>query len=197
MDQNSLKIPEFKRAELNAILKQQEESLKVIEEKQSFEKFMVGKMEKRLEEKEKEKESDAKVEEKKEKTKKETAEKAEEPKLKKKDSEPPKITELIMKEATQLQEQFFENEIFLKEMNEKNDTEMTLMAKFTNLADAIMDAACSGVFDCEITQNLMNQFTDFMTNKQGITSFEFQQSGLLKALEIFLTKSASQAHLEV
>ena len=36
-------------------------------------------------------------------------------------------------------------------MNETYAAEMALMAKFSNLADAIMDAACSGVFDCEIT----------------------------------------------
>ena len=48
-------------------------------------------------------------------------------------------------------------------MSETYDAEMALMAKFRNLADAIMDAACSGTFDCEITQNLMNGFTDFMT----------------------------------
>jgi len=65
------------------------------------------------------------------------------------------------------------------------------------LADAILDEACSAVFDCEITQNLMNQFTDFMAGQQGITSFEFQQSGLLRALEIFLTKSPSQAFFEL
>lgn len=82
-------------------------------------------------------------------------------------------------------------------MSETFAAEMALMAKFSNLADAIMDAACSGVFDCEITQNLMNGFTDIMTGPQGITSFEFQQSGLLKALEIFLTKSPSQANYEL
>ena len=36
-----------------------------------------------------------------------------------------------------------------------------------------------------------------MAGQQGITSFEFQQSGLLKALEIFLTKSPSQAFFEL
>ena len=101
-----------------------------------------------------------------------------------------------MREATQLQEHFFENEAFLKQMNERYQIEMGLMQQFSNLANAILDEACSSVFDCEVTQNLMNHFTDFLTGEQGITSFEFQQSGLLKALEVFLTLSPSQAYYE-
>ena len=58
-------------------------------------------------------------------------------------------------------------------MNATYPTEMGLMGKFSNLADAIMDAARSSMFDCEIAQGLMNQFTDFMAGPQGITSFEF------------------------
>ena len=53
------------------------------------------------------------------------------------------------------------------------DAEMKLMARFKNLADALTDAACSTEFDCEITQNLMIEFTDIITGQMGITSFEF------------------------
>ena len=42
----------------------------------------------------------------------------------------------------------------------------------------------------------MTEFTDIITGPMGITSFEFQTSGLLQALEIFLTKSPSQADFE-
>jgi hypothetical protein len=95
LDQDSVKIPEVKRAELNQILKHQVDSLKLIDEKESFESFMEAKMKKKVE---------ASAEEKKDQAKKETTEagKVEEPELKKEESEPPKITELIMKEATQL-----------------------------------------------------------------------------------------------
>ena len=165
----------------------------MIDEKESFEKFMETKMKKEAEKKK----TGTEEEKKEEPAKKEATEGVGILEPLKKEEEPPKITELIMKEAAQLQEQFFENDTFLKEMNETFSAEMALMDKFSNLADAIMDAACSGVFDCEITQNLMNGFTDMMTGPQGITSFEFQQSGLLKALEIFLTKSPSQAYYEL
>ena len=99
MEQDSVKIPEVKRAELNAILKQQVESLRMIEEKTSFEKFMEAKMKKKTE-------AEKSAEEKKEEqAKTETAELADlfmQTEAKKDEEEPPKITELIMREATQL-----------------------------------------------------------------------------------------------
>ena len=101
-----------------------------------------------------------------------------------------------MTEATQLRKQYFENDIFLNQMAKTYEAEMKLMSRFTNLADALTDAACSNQFDCEITQNLMTEFTDIITGSMGITSFEFQTSGLLQALEVFLTKSPSQANFE-
>ena len=42
----------------------------------------------------------------------------------------------------------------------------------------------------------MNQLTEFLLAAQGITSFEFSQSGILQALEIFFTKAPSQALIE-
>lgn len=119
----------------------------MIDEKESFEKFMETKMKKEAEKKK----TGTEEEKKEEPAKKEATEGVGILEPLKKEEEPPKITELIMKEAAQLQEQFFENEAFLKEMNETFSAEMALMDKFSNLADAIMDAACSGVFDCEIT----------------------------------------------
>ena len=65
------------------------------------------------------------------------------PDLKKKISEAPKITELIMSEATQLRKQYFDNDIFLNQMTKTYEAEMKLMSRFTNLADALTDAACS------------------------------------------------------
>ena len=65
------------------------------------------------------------------------------PDLKKKVSEAPKITELIMSEATQLRKQYFDNDIFLNQMTKTYEAEMKLMSRFTNLADALTDAACS------------------------------------------------------
>ena len=65
------------------------------------------------------------------------------PDLQKKVSEAPKITELIMSEATQLRKQYFDNDIFLNQMAKTYESEMKLMSRFTNLADALTDAACS------------------------------------------------------
>lgn len=43
------------------------------------------------------------------------------------------------------------------------------------------------------TQNVFTSLSALLTNSQGITSYEFTQSGLTKALDIFLTRSPSQA----
>ena len=42
----------------------------------------------------------------------------------------------------------------------------------------------------------MKQLTQYLTSTEGITNFEFRESGVLQALEIFLTKSPSQAIIE-
>ena len=176
LKQESIKIPESERANIQKVLKQHVDTLKLLEEKDLFEKFMEAKMKKK-QEKEQAKEAEVPAGETEEK--KNAQGNAEGQELVKKKSEVPKITELIMNEAQQLQKQYFENEIFLSQMTSTYATEMNLMARFKNLADALTDAACSTTFDCEITQNLMKEFTDIITGPMGITSFEFQTSGLL------------------
>lgn len=52
------------------------------------------------------------------------------------------------------------------------------------------------MFDCSKTQALMDNLTGLFTSKHGMTSFEFVQSGILQALEIFLTKAPSLALIE-
>ena len=42
----------------------------------------------------------------------------------------------------------------------------------------------------------MDQLTTILTSDYGVTTFEFVQSGILQALEIFLTKSPSLALIE-
>ena len=42
----------------------------------------------------------------------------------------------------------------------------------------------------------MDNLTDYLTHAYGMTTFEFNQSGILQALEIFLTKAPSQALIE-
>lgn len=70
------------------------------------------------------------------------------------------------------------------------------MDKFKLLASEILDEACSSNFDCERAQSLISKLSEYLTDKQGITSFEFKQSGILHALEVFLTKPPSHALIE-
>ena len=71
-----------------------------------------------------------------------------------------------------------------------------MYAKFKKLADLILDEACSETFNCAATEGLMKQLTEYMMAAEGITNFEFRKSGILQALEIFLTKTTSQAIIE-
>lgn len=43
----------------------------------------------------------------------------------------------------------------------------------------------------------MSQLAKLITSKQGITNYEFTESGLLKALQQFLTVPASQSYKEI
>lgn len=74
--------------------------------------------------------------------------------------------------------------------------EIQILTKFKALASEILDEACSSNFDCEKTQNLMQRLTSYLTDKKSMTSFEFKQSGILEALEIFFTKAPSLALIE-
>ena len=42
----------------------------------------------------------------------------------------------------------------------------------------------------------MEKLTECLTQAHGMTTFEFAQSGILQALEIFLTKAPSMALIE-
>ena len=71
-----------------------------------------------------------------------------------------------------------------------------MMHKLKELAREVLDEACSPVFNCSKTQSLMDRLTSMLTNKHGLTTFEFVQSGILHALEVFLTCAPSQALIE-
>lgn len=63
----------------------------------------------------------------------------------------------------------------------------------TQLALELHKEACSKSFNFKDTQKLMSDLKSVLTSDQGLTSFEFEDSGLLHSLQIYLTKSASQA----
>ena len=81
-------------------------------------------------------------------------------------------------------------------MSESHGEELHLLDKFKELACDILEEACSTNFDCQRVQALMERVTSALASSHSITSFEFVQSGVLKALEIFLTMAPSQALIE-
>lgn len=110
--------------------------------------------------------------------------------------EPGKISVLIKEQSTRIVEDFVKNEVFLKQVSDANGEEIQLATKFKELAREILDEACSSTFNCQKTQTLMEKLTECLTQAHGMTTFEFAQSGILQALEIFLTKAPSMALME-
>lgn len=72
------------------------------------------------------------------------------------------------------------------------------MSYFEQLAQKInQEAVSSAAFDCKATVKLIEEVMDCVCKAGGMTSFEFEASGLLTALETFLTKSPSMARWEI
>ena len=84
----------------------------------------------------------------------------------------------------------------MRELGQTHGEELQLLNKFKELANDILDEACSAIFDCQRTQALIERLTTILTSGHNVTTFEFVQSGILRALEIFLTKSPSMALIE-
>ena len=111
---------------------------------------------------------------------------------------PPRLSQLITTASQTVVTDFLRNDEFLQQVRDaaEDDEELNISTKFKALAAEILDEACSSIFDCEKTQVLMEKLTTYLTDKNGITSFEFKQSGILQALEIFFTKAPSLALIE-
>ena len=109
-----------------------------------------------------------------------------------KDQKPPQ-GKLLIEKASILNEKFFKNQSFLDEVASKCSQQVLYMDKFKKLAFQLLDEAINKDFNPNKTKNLMEELAAQFTDGIGMTTFEFQNSGLLQAIEIFLTKSASQA----
>lgn len=65
------------------------------------------------------------------------------------------------------------------------------MKHFESLANDFLKESMQASFNEEQATSLIKRLAEILTSKYGIVTFEFQQSGLLKALEVYLTKSPS------
>lgn len=95
--------------------------------------------------------------------------------------------------ATKISKDYFENNDFWAALKEKYPYSADMQANLKNLAIALIKEASDGVYNQEVTQTNMNTLAQALTTEHGITAFEFEHSGLLKALQVYLTMSASQA----
>ena len=67
------------------------------------------------------------------------------------------------------------------------------MPRLQNLAKHLLSEASSPTYNPELSTKLTGELSEVLTADLGITSFEFEHSGILKAIQIYLTSSASQA----
>ena len=63
--------------------------------------------------------------------------------------------------------------MFLKQVSDIHGDEILLLTKFKELAREIMDESCSAIFNCIKTQTLMEKLTEYLTQPNGMTTFEF------------------------
>jgi len=75
----------------------------------------------------------------------------------------PKLSQLIITESQTIVSAFLKNEAFLKQVNEANGDELSIMNKFKALGKEILDEACSAIFDCSKTQLLMEKLAEYLT----------------------------------
>lgn len=90
--------------------------------------------------------------------------------------------------ATNLRQNFLENEEFLKSISSGDD--LMNLNKLKQLAANLIEEAKKKEFDFEANRNLLVEFAQAMTKSgQSMMGYEFKESGLLEALKMYLTLS--------
>lgn len=93
----------------------------------------------------------------------------------------------IVSLASSLLQQYFENETFLEKVNEWCGDEVKMLNNLKALASEIIEEAKQQDFNFEKNRLLMKTLAETLTSNRNIMSFEFKESGLLEALELYLT----------
>jgi hypothetical protein len=60
-----------------------------------------------------------------------------------------------------------------------------------------MEESIQQQFDVEKTHKLLSELAALITEPQGVTNYEFTESGLLKAIQQFLTVPPSQSYKDI
>lgn len=100
-----------------------------------------------------------------------------------------KIAEL----AKELRQKYFDNKEFWEDIKQSNPQMLELMSRLKKISDSLLKEAQDASFDPNTTDKNLMELIEILCSDLGITSFEFEHSGLLKAIRIYLTMSASQA----
>ena len=95
-------------------------------------------------------------------------------------------------------EQYFENENFISQMAASSEGQNITNLK--QLAQRLVDLAQSETFERETCKLVLEQLAKALTQKSqggknGLMNYEFRESGLLEAIELFLSRSPKQVQL--
>lgn len=102
-----------------------------------------------------------------------------------------------MQEAKHIVKLYFDNTEYIMQVKKQYPEEVMIMQSQRKLAQALMEESIQDQFDVEKTNSLMCQLATLITQKHGITNYEFTESGLLRAVQQFLTVPPSQSLREI
>ena len=95
----------------------------------------------------------------------------------------------ILKLASQLLTENFENTEFLNKIYEASGEEVQMMNTLKQLAIDLTEESKRATFDFARNRDLMKCLAEALTKQKALMSYELKESGLLDALKNYLTKT--------
>lgn len=92
-----------------------------------------------------------------------------------------------------IREKYFDNTAFWADVEQAHPQMFKWIQKLTQVAKNLVQEAMESNFNPESTVKVIRELSEILTSELGLTSFEFEHSGLLKATRVFLTMPASHA----
>lgn len=107
--------------------------------------------------------------------------------------ENPKYGDKILELAVTIREKYFDNTAFWAEVEQNNPKMFKWINKLKHIAKELINHSTDSNFDQQSTFKVISELCEILTSELGLTSFEFEHSGLLRAVRVFLTMPAAQA----
>lgn len=105
----------------------------------------------------------------------------------------PKYGDKISELALTIREKYFDNTAFWADVEKTHPQMFKWIHKLTKVAKDLISDAMESNFSPESTVKVIRELCEILTSELGLTSFEFEHSGLLRAVRLFLTMPAGHA----